>query len=98
MANIFERPEGIRIAGFFILAIVAISLLSRVLRSFELHATHVRLDTEALQFVTLNPARQLRIDHRVGSLEVGKDADFAIVDADINVQKTILGGRTIYEV
>ena len=52
VANIFERPEGIRIAGFFILAIMAISLLSRVLRSFELHATHVRLDTEALQFVT----------------------------------------------
>ncbi len=33
---------------------------------------------EALQFVTLNPAKQLRIDHRVGSLEVGKDADIAV--------------------
>jgi imidazolonepropionase-like amidohydrolase len=33
---------------------------------------------EALNFVTLNAARQLRIDHRVGSLEQGKDADFAI--------------------
>lgn len=32
----------------------------------------------ALQFVTLNPARQLRIDDRVGSLEAGKDADFVI--------------------
>lgn len=32
----------------------------------------------ALQFVTLNPAKQLRIDDRVGSLEVGKDADFVI--------------------
>jgi adenine deaminase len=28
--------------------------------------------------VTLNPAKQLRIDHRVGSLEPGKDADFVI--------------------
>ncbi len=35
-------------------------------------------DEEALQFVTLNPARQLRIDDRVGSLEPGKDADFVI--------------------
>ncbi|VXB27666.1 Amino acid transporter [Arthrobacter sp. 9AX] len=51
VANIFERPEGIRIAGFFILGIIAISLLSRLLRSFELHATHVRLDTEALEFL-----------------------------------------------
>jgi len=33
---------------------------------------------EALKFVTLNPAKQLKIDDRVGSLEVGKDADFAI--------------------
>ncbi len=33
---------------------------------------------EALKLVTINPAKQLRIDHRVGSLEVGKDGDFAI--------------------
>ncbi len=33
---------------------------------------------EALKFVTINPAKQLRIDKRVGSLEAGKDADFAI--------------------
>jgi N-acetylglucosamine-6-phosphate deacetylase len=33
---------------------------------------------EALKFVTLNPARQLRIDDQVGSLEVGKDADFVV--------------------
>lgn len=32
----------------------------------------------ALQFVTLNPAKQLRIDRYVGSLEVGKDADFVL--------------------
>ncbi len=35
-------------------------------------------EIEALKFVTLNPAKQLRVDHRVGSLEPGKDADFAI--------------------
>jgi len=35
-------------------------------------------EIEALKFVTLNPARQLRIDPRVGSLGPGKDADFAI--------------------
>jgi len=35
-------------------------------------------EQEALKFVTLNPAKQLRIDHRVGSLEIGKDADFVI--------------------
>lgn len=37
---------------------------------------------EALKFVTLNPARQLRIDHLVGSLEAGKHADFVIWNGD----------------
>lgn len=35
-------------------------------------------EVEALKFVTLNPAKQLRIDNYVGSLEVGKQADFVI--------------------
>ena len=35
-------------------------------------------ETEALKFVTLNPAKQLRIDQYVGSIEPGKDADLAI--------------------
>jgi imidazolonepropionase-like amidohydrolase len=35
-------------------------------------------EEEALKFVTLNPAKLLRIDHRVGSLKPGKDADFVI--------------------
>ena len=35
-------------------------------------------DDEALALVTINPAKQLRIDSRVGSLEAGKDADVVI--------------------
>lgn len=35
-------------------------------------------EDEALKFVTLNPAKQLRIDQHVGSLESGKDGDFVI--------------------
>ena len=35
-------------------------------------------EVEALKFVTLNPARQLRIEERVGSIEVGKDADLVL--------------------
>jgi hypothetical protein len=38
-------------------------------------------DTEALALVTLNPARQLRIDARVGSVEAGKDADLVLWSA-----------------
>ena len=35
-------------------------------------------EAEALKLVTINPAKQLRIDKHVGSLEIGKDADFVI--------------------
>ncbi|PEN15381.1 amidohydrolase [Longibacter salinarum] len=38
-------------------------------------------DQEALSLITINPAKQLGIDDRVGSIEVGKDADLAIFDA-----------------
>ncbi len=37
---------------------------------------------EALAFVTSNPAKQLGIDGRVGSLEAGKDADFVVWSGD----------------
>ncbi len=37
-------------------------------------------ETEALSLVTINPAKQLAIDKRVGSLEVGKDADVLLYD------------------
>jgi len=37
-------------------------------------------ETEAISLVTINPAKQLMIDNRVGSIEVGKDADLAIFD------------------
>jgi len=38
-------------------------------------------EEEALRFVTLNPAIQLKIDHRVGSIDVGKDADLVLFNA-----------------
>ncbi|MDI2098889.1 amino acid transporter [Ruicaihuangia caeni] len=51
VANVIERPDGIRIASLFILGIVAVSLISRVQRSFELRATSVTFDAQALEFI-----------------------------------------------
>lgn len=45
--NIFERPDGVKIASFFIGAIVVTSLISRVWRSTELRTAEVRLDETA---------------------------------------------------
>jgi hypothetical protein len=51
IANIIERPEGIKIASFFIAAILATSLISRVTRATELRVTEVILDENAQRFV-----------------------------------------------
>jgi hypothetical protein len=49
IVNIVERPEGLKIASFFIVSIVVTSLISRVLRSTELriHAVHADGAAEA---------------------------------------------------
>jgi hypothetical protein len=51
IVNIIERPDGVRIAALFILAILVVSILSRVRRSFQIRATSVILDEAALEFV-----------------------------------------------
>ena len=57
---------------------------------------------EALKLVTLNPAMQLGIDKRVGSIDVGKDADLVIYNHDplsayAAVQKTLIDGRVYFD-
>ena len=50
---------------------------------------------EAVRMMTENPARVMGITRRKGSILPGKDADIVIFDDDINVQKTIIAGKTI---
>jgi len=62
IANIIERPDGVKIASFFIAAILTTSLISRVTRATELRVTHVELDGTARRFVEEAAARgELRI-------------------------------------
>jgi hypothetical protein len=49
--NVHERPEGIKIASFFIAAIVVSSFLSRVWRTTELRVERVELDDVARGFI-----------------------------------------------
>jgi hypothetical protein len=51
VTNIFERPEGIKIASVFILSIVVLSLVSRALRSTELRVLGVQCDDLATAFM-----------------------------------------------
>ena len=51
VTNMFERPEGIKIAAVFILSIVSVSLVSRALRSTELRVSGIYPDDEAERFI-----------------------------------------------
>ena len=59
-------------------------------------------EDQALAMVTLNPAKQLGIDNRVGSIEVGKDADLVIYDKHplsnyAKVQKVVIDGSIYFD-
>lgn len=58
-------------------------------------------EEEALKSITIYPAQICRTDHRVGSLEIGKDADIAIFDmCPLKVEAkcicTMIEGRIVY--
>jgi imidazolonepropionase-like amidohydrolase len=60
-------------------------------------------EDEALALVTINPAMQLRIDDRVGSIEVGKDADIVVwenhpLSSFAKCLTTIVDGRIVFDV
>jgi imidazolonepropionase-like amidohydrolase len=59
-------------------------------------------DQAALAGITINSARALMIDHRVGSLEVGKDADIvlkktSLIDPTTPVEVVLVNGRIAYQ-
>ncbi|MDF1673445.1 MAG: amidohydrolase family protein [Vicingaceae bacterium] len=59
-------------------------------------------EEEALKFVTLNPAKLLHLDHRMGSIKVGKDADVVLwSDNPLSIyaicEKTIIDGVVYFD-
>jgi len=53
--------------------------------------------TDIIDLATKNPAKNLNIYDSKGSINVGKDADFTVVDKDFNVYMTISNGNIIYQ-
>ena len=59
-------------------------------------------ETEALSTITINPAKQLMIDNKVGSIEAGKDADLVIFDKHplsnfAKVEKVFIDGQLYFD-
>jgi len=59
-------------------------------------------DDLAMASITTVPARMMGIGHRVGTLEIGKDADLIVTDGDLLhyqtfVQYTVIDGQLVYD-
>jgi imidazolonepropionase-like amidohydrolase len=59
-------------------------------------------EEEALKLCTINPAKQLRLDHRMGSIEAGKDADVVIwtghpLSTYSRVETTFVDGEPLFD-
>lgn len=61
VTNVIERPEGIKIASFFILFIVATSFVSRIYRSTELRVHRIEMDATARKFIDEISRGEIRI-------------------------------------
>jgi hypothetical protein len=79
--NIYERPEGLKISSFFIFAILAMSLISRALRSTELRVTGIDLDDQAKELLAEDEDQVIRIIARKPRKET--EAELAEVDRKV---------------
>jgi hypothetical protein len=93
LANVFERPDGIKIAGIFIVLIILISILSRIVRTTELRVEKVQIDDTAqrflneaagqgtLRFITNTPEQSNPEEYRREIAENREDHNLPLKDA-----------------
>ena len=53
--------------------------------------------TQAVDYATINPAKNLKIDNEAGSIAVGKRADFTVLNSAYDVVMTVRGGEIVYK-
>ncbi len=53
--------------------------------------------TDAVDFATINPAKNLRTDSFNGSVAIGKNADFAVMNEDFSIALTVREGNIVYK-
>ena len=61
ITNVIERPDGVKIASWFIVTIIGTSMVSRVMRSTELRVQSVEPDEMALRFIREAASTPVRI-------------------------------------
>lgn len=70
-------------------------LMNEAIRNFK-QVNQLTLE-QAIDLATINPAKCLGIDQQKGAIALHKDADFTVIDQDLNIYMTIRNGKVIYK-
>jgi len=86
--GVAKLPDRTSFAG-------SVSTADRLVRTMVQMADVSLLD--AIRMISVTPARIMGVETKKGSLVAGKDADIVIFDDNIQIDKTIIGGRLVYD-
>jgi hypothetical protein len=91
--NIIARPEGIKIASFFIGSIILTSLISRVWRSTEIRVARVELDATAQRFVTEVSHGEIRVI--ANQLDAGDAREYFLKEREVREDTHLPPGEPV---
>jgi hypothetical protein len=94
VVNIFERPEGLQIAGLFILGIIVVSLISRIWRSTELRVERVEIDETAARFID-QAAKRGVIRVIANQLDSGDAAEYREKEREVRIDTHLPPGSSV---
>lgn len=100
--QIINNAEALSHAGVPVLFASGSGSGTQFLRLNAANAVRNGMDPEAaLRALTLTPARTLHVEDRLGSIDVGKDADLVILSGDpleatSRVEKALVNGKVVY--
>ena len=92
--NIFERPEGIKVASFFIGAMIATSLISRAMRSTELRIDSVEMDEQAAALLAEDGDQVIHLIARRSRIETEEALDQ--MDKQVRYIHNLNAGERLY--
>lgn len=85
--GVASLPDGSRFAG-------SIQPLGQMVRNLVYDCNIPLVD--AIRMASHTPARIIRKEHLVGSVQTGRLADFCLLDPALRATQTIVGGRTVW--